>query len=198
MQARTRNRVAASLSAWKKLRGDGQDTYPVFVELDGSRIEAVLPPVAEAPAFAIRKRASQVIPLERYLSEGVLAPSEADVLRAAVRERWNVVISGGPGSGKTTFAKRLAVQLRVLGYTPFALGLDDYFVNREDTPRGPDGDYDYESLEAIQLDLFNLALRHDPGNIDKFCSAMETVSPYASRIAPARGRTRRPTSFMTA
>jgi uridine kinase len=66
-----------------------------------------------------------------------------------------VLVAGPSSSGKTTFAKRLAVQLRVLGYTPFALGLDDYFVNREDTPRGPDGDYDYESLEAIQLDLFN-------------------------------------------
>ncbi len=66
-----------------------------------------------------------------------------------------VLVAGPSSSGKTTFAKRLAVQLRVLGYTPFALGLDDYFVDREDTPRGPDGDYDYESLEAIQLDLFN-------------------------------------------
>ena len=66
-----------------------------------------------------------------------------------------VLVAGPSSSGKTSFAKRLAVQLRVLGYTPFALSLDDYFVDREATPRSPDGDYDYEALEAIQLDLFN-------------------------------------------
>jgi uridine kinase len=66
-----------------------------------------------------------------------------------------VLVAGPSSSGKTTFAKRLAVQLRVMGYQPFALSLDDYFVDREKTPRGPDGDYDYESLEAIQLELFN-------------------------------------------
>lgn len=66
-----------------------------------------------------------------------------------------ILVAGPSSSGKTTFAKRLGVQLRVLGFQPFALGLDDYFVNREDTPRSPDGDYDYESIEAIQLDLFN-------------------------------------------
>ncbi len=66
-----------------------------------------------------------------------------------------VLVAGPSSSGKTTFAKRLQVQLRVLGFRPFALSLDDYFVDREATPRGPDGDYDYEALEAIKLDLFN-------------------------------------------
>jgi len=66
-----------------------------------------------------------------------------------------VLVAGPSSSGKTTFAKRLQVQLRVLGYKPFALSLDDYFVDRDATPRGPDGDYDYEALEAIKLDLFN-------------------------------------------
>ncbi len=66
-----------------------------------------------------------------------------------------VLVAGPSSSGKTSFAKRLSVQLRVLGYSPFALSLDDYFVDREDTPKSPDGDYDYEALEAIKLDLFN-------------------------------------------
>jgi uridine kinase len=66
-----------------------------------------------------------------------------------------VLVAGPSSSGKTSFAKRLAVQLRELGFAPFALSLDDYFVDREDTPRSSDGDYDYESLEAIKLDLFN-------------------------------------------
>jgi len=66
-----------------------------------------------------------------------------------------VLVAGPSSSGKTTFAKRLSVQLRVLGYEPFALSLDDYFVDREKTPRSADGDYDYEALETIKLDLFN-------------------------------------------
>ncbi|HOX25574.1 MAG TPA: nucleoside kinase [Candidatus Krumholzibacteria bacterium] len=70
-----------------------------------------------------------------------------------------VLVAGPSSSGKTTFAKRLSIQLRVLGYAPFALSLDDYFVDREKTPKSPDGDYDYESLEAIRLDLFNQHLK---------------------------------------
>ncbi len=66
-----------------------------------------------------------------------------------------VLVAGPSSSGKTSFAKRLEVQLRVLGLKPFALSLDDYFVDRASTPLDDDGDYDYEAIEAIQIDLFN-------------------------------------------
>ena len=66
-----------------------------------------------------------------------------------------VLISGPSSSGKTTSAKRLGIQLGVLGLQPVLISLDDYFVDREKTPRDADGDYDYEALEAIDLDLFN-------------------------------------------
>ena len=66
-----------------------------------------------------------------------------------------VLIAGPSSSGKTTFARRLAIQLQVNGLRPFAVGLDDYFVNREDTPRDDTGEYDFEALEAIDLELFN-------------------------------------------
>jgi uridine kinase len=83
-----------------------------------------------------------------------------------------VLVAGPSSSGKTSFAKRLAVQLRVLGFSPFALSLDDYFVDREDTPRSPDGDYDYEALETIKLDLFNDHLQRlmagEPVNLPAF------------------------------
>ncbi len=70
-----------------------------------------------------------------------------------------VLLAGPSSSGKTSSAKRLSVQLRVLGYRPFALSLDDYFVDREDTPRSADGDYDYEALGALKVDLFNEHLK---------------------------------------
>ena len=66
-----------------------------------------------------------------------------------------VLISGPSSSGKTTSAKRIGIQLRVLGLSPVLISLDDYFVNREDTPRDEDGDYDYEALEALDLARLN-------------------------------------------
>lgn len=69
-----------------------------------------------------------------------------------------VLISGPSSSGKTTFAQRLGIQLRILGLRPVTISLDDYFVNREDTPRDEKGDYDFEALEAIDLALFNQQL----------------------------------------
>lgn len=66
-----------------------------------------------------------------------------------------VLIAGPSSSGKTTFAKRLGVQLMTNLVKPRLISLDNYFVNRVDTPRDSDGDYDYESLYALDLKLFN-------------------------------------------
>jgi uridine kinase len=60
--------------------------------------------------------------------------------------------------GKTTFSRRLAVQLLALGFSPFALELDNFFVDREKTPLGPDGSYDFEALEALDVNLLGDAL----------------------------------------
>lgn len=69
-----------------------------------------------------------------------------------------VLISGPSSSGKTTFSKRLAIQLLAHGIQPFALGLDDFIVERDKTPRDEEGDYDYESIYALDLELFNKTL----------------------------------------
>lgn len=66
-----------------------------------------------------------------------------------------VLISGPSSSGKTTFAQRLSIQLRVNGKKTYALSLDDYFVDRHLTPIGEDGTYDYETIDALDLELFN-------------------------------------------
>lgn len=66
-----------------------------------------------------------------------------------------VLIAGPSSSGKTTFAKRLGVQLLAHGIRPFALELDNYFVNREDTPLDEHGEYNFEALEALDVELFN-------------------------------------------
>jgi uridine kinase len=75
---------------------------------------------------------------------------------AARGDRIKLVLIAGPSaSGKTTFSKRLAVQLLANGRRPFPVGLDDYFVDRDETPRDANGQYDYECLEAVDVALFN-------------------------------------------
>ncbi len=85
----------------------------------------------------------------------------ADKILAAHKERGVgvVLLSGPSSSGKTTTSKRIGIQLRMLGLDPVLISLDDYFVDRERTPRDESGDYDYEALEAIDLELLNSDLK---------------------------------------
>jgi type IV secretion system protein VirB11 len=73
----------------------------------GARVQASIPPVVEAPVFALRKPARVVFGLDDYVGRGILTRAEADALRAAVRDRLNILVGGGTGSGKTTFANAL-------------------------------------------------------------------------------------------
>ncbi len=66
-----------------------------------------------------------------------------------------ILVAGPSSSGKTTFAQRLTIQLKVNGLRPVPLSLDDYFIDRARTPRDKNGDYDFEAIEAIDLELFN-------------------------------------------
>ncbi len=66
-----------------------------------------------------------------------------------------ILIAGPSSSGKTTFAQRLGIQLRLNGLKPVTISVDNYFVERQDTPRDESGEYDFECIEAIDLELFN-------------------------------------------
>ncbi|MBG0784026.1 MAG: nucleoside kinase [Anaerolineaceae bacterium] len=76
------------------------------------------------------------------------------------KEEVKVILIAGPSSsGKTTFSKRLAIQLLSEGISPFALEMDNYFVDREATPKDENGDYDFENLDALNRDLLNDHIR---------------------------------------
>lgn len=70
-----------------------------------------------------------------------------------------VLVSGPSSSGKTTFSKRLSIQLKVNGLDPVIISMDNYFVNREDTPRDENGDWDFEHIDALDHALFNQQLQ---------------------------------------
>lgn len=105
-----------------------------------------------------RGRAREVVLVSEALHEQVIADIAHQI--ANRRDKVRLVLIAGPSSsGKTTFSKRLSVQLLAHGIRPFALELDNYFVNREDTPREENGDYNFEALEALDLALFNEQLQ---------------------------------------
>ncbi len=104
-----------------------------------------------------RGHATELINVSEALQEKKIARI-ADEIHAR-KEVKMVLISGPSSSGKTTFCKRLSVQLMTCGLRPVSLSLDDYFVNREDTPKDESGEYDYESLYALDLPFFNAQLQ---------------------------------------
>ena len=79
----------------------------------------------------------------------------ADMIANSQDKKKLILIAGPSSSGKTTFAQRLSVQLRVDGLKPIAISLDDFFKNREDTPITEDGEYDFETIDAIDVVTFN-------------------------------------------
>lgn len=109
--------------------------------------------VGKLNAIANSEKIRELILVSEALHEQRIA--QVATLIARVGGIRLVTIAGPSSSGKTTFSKRLAIQLRSQGLRPMTIGLDDFIVNRDETPRDEDGDYDYESIHSLDLDLFN-------------------------------------------
>ena len=82
-----------------------------------------------------------------------------------------ILIAGPSSSGKTSFSHRLSIQLRTYGLTPHPIAMDDYYVNRVDTPKDKDGNYDFECLEAIDVKQFN-------GDMNKLLAGERVELPH--------------------
>ena len=98
-------------------------------------------------------RLSEIILVNEALMEKKLADIAFRI--ASEGEKKIVLIAGPSSSGKTTFSRRLSIQLKTFGLTPHPISVDNYFVNRDKTPRDKYGNYDFEALESIDVEKFN-------------------------------------------
>ena len=98
-------------------------------------------------------KSSELILIQEALMEKKIAEIAENIVKYP--EKKFVMIAGPSSSGKTTFSHRLSIQLKALGLKPHPIGVDDYFVNREDSPRDENGNYNYEDLECIDVAQFN-------------------------------------------
>lgn len=96
---------------------------------------------------------SDLILVQESLQEKKIAEIAAKI--AASKDKKFVMIAGPSSSGKTTFSHRLSIQLRTFGLKPHPIGVDDYFVDRDNTPIDENGNYNFECLEAIDVEQFN-------------------------------------------
>ena len=130
---------------------DQPKTYEIFQEALRWNIIMGLNTVGDVNQAFINGHASELIQIAEALQEKKIVKIAEEIER---RNRGEsplkvVLITGPSSSGKTTFCKRLSIQLKACGLKPISMSTDDYFVNRVDTPKFPDGSYDFDNFETV-------------------------------------------------
>ena len=113
--------------------------------------------VAQLNKYCISGEASELIKVAEAQHEKKIAAIADEILRK--KDVRLILIAGPSASGKTTFIKRLAIQLMVNGLKPVSLSIDNYYLDRKDTPKRADGTLDFEIIDALDLKLFNRHLK---------------------------------------
>ena len=129
---------------------DMPKTFEMFAEKTRWDIIMRLSNAGDVNKAILRGYASELIQVSEALQEKKIVQIAEEI---AQRMPKLVLITGPSSSGKTTFCKRLSVQLLACGLRPMAFSTDDYFVNRVDTPKLPNGDYDFDNIEAVDYKL---------------------------------------------
>jgi uridine kinase len=135
---------------------DQPKTYGMFAEKTRWDIIMRLSNAGDVNKAVMRGHASELIQVSEALQEKKIVQIAEEIDRRFHRRKNPVrlvLITGASSSGKTTFCKRLSVQLLACGLRPLSFSTDDYFVNRQDTPRLPNGDYDFDNIETVDYHL---------------------------------------------
>ena len=130
---------------------DQPRTYEIFKEALRWNIIMGLGTVGDVNEAFLNGRASELIQIAEALQEKKIVKIAEEIDRRYRSETplKVVLITGPSSSGKTTFCKRLSVQLKACGLKPMSMSTDDYFVNRADTPKFPDGSYDFDNFDTV-------------------------------------------------
>ncbi len=130
---------------------DQPRTYEIFKEALRWNIIMGLGTVGDVNEAFLKGRASELIQIAEALQEKKIVKIAEEIDRRYRSETplKVVLITGPSSSGKTTFCKRLSVQLKACGLKPMSMSTDDYFVNRTDTPKFPDGSYDFDNFDTV-------------------------------------------------
>ena len=131
-------------------------TFEMFAEKTRWDIIMRLSNAGDVNKAIMRGHASELIQVSEALQEKKIVQIAEEIERRFHREEnpvKMVLITGPSSSGKTTFCKRLSVQLLACGLRPVSFSTDDYFVNRVDTPKLPNGDYDFDNIETVEYSL---------------------------------------------
>ena len=135
---------------------DMPKTYEMFAEKTRWDIIMRLSNAGDVNRAILKGHASELIQVSEALQEKKIVQIAEEIERrfhATEKPIRIVLITGPSSSGKTTFCKRLSIQLLACGLRPMSFSTDDYFVNRVDTPKLPNGDYDFDNIEAVDYAL---------------------------------------------
>lgn len=132
--------------------------FEIFNEFMGWNKLLRISNVGEFNRACKNNKSFEMIKLSEALHEKKVAQIADQIASREDRPKF-VLISGPSSSGKTTFSMRLRIQLMVNGIRPVVISMDNYFVNREDTPKDENGEWDFEHLHALDLDLFRNDLK---------------------------------------
>ena len=169
---------------------DQPKTYEMFNEALKWNIIMGLSTVGDVNEAFIGGRASELIQIAEALQEKKIVQIAEEINRR-FRQPENplrlVLITGPSSSGKTTFCKRLSIQLKACGLKPMSISTDDYFVNRVDTPKFPDGSYDFDNFDTVDHNLME-------GDIMKLIAGEEVSVPdynFVTGLREYNGKTLR-------
>ncbi len=135
---------------------DMPKTFGMFAEKVRWDIIMRLSNAGDVNKAVLKGHASELIQVSEALQEKKIVKIAEEIARRveSPESRLKLVLITGPSSsGKTTFCKRLSIQLLACGLRPLSFSTDDYFVNRVDTPKLPNGDYDFDNIKTVDLDL---------------------------------------------